>query len=47
MTGDLFAALERTPAVETITDGAWLLRAFIDHVKSRSPAARPVRRKAP
>lgn len=34
MTGDLFAALERTPAVETITDGAWLLRAFIDQAEA-------------
>lgn len=30
MTGDLFAGLERTPAVERITEGALLLRAFVD-----------------
>ncbi len=30
MTGDLFAGLERSPAIETITEGAVLLRAFVD-----------------
>lgn len=29
MTGDLFAALARDPSVETITEGALLLRAFV------------------
>ncbi|MFJ3317298.1 DNA oxidative demethylase AlkB [Herbaspirillum huttiense] len=30
MSGDLFAGLARDPAVETITEGALLLRAFVD-----------------
>ncbi|MBP1316067.1 alkylated DNA repair protein (DNA oxidative demethylase) [Herbaspirillum sp. 1173] len=30
MTGDLFAGLARDPSVETITEGALLLRAFVD-----------------
>ncbi|MDT0359165.1 DNA oxidative demethylase AlkB [Herbaspirillum huttiense F1] len=30
MTGDLFAGLARAPSVETITEGALLLRAFVD-----------------
>ena len=30
MTGDLFAALARDPSVETITEGALLLRAFVN-----------------
>ncbi|MDR9851553.1 DNA oxidative demethylase AlkB [Herbaspirillum huttiense] len=30
MTGDLFAGLPRGPSVETITEGALLLRAFVD-----------------
>ncbi|WP_044530947.1 DNA oxidative demethylase AlkB [Herbaspirillum sp. B65] len=36
MTGDLFGDLARTPSVESITEGALLLRAFVDEAEAAS-----------